>query len=443
MIKALKYKLYSFLTSGTFRFLTSLALMFFLSGCENDDDTSLSGDGNFNSQATCWQAQIADTVTAVIDILYNDSSRKVIQGGGNLMLVAFAVWMAFKLLKVLASFKEESMGEVWTEIFQKLFLVAFCSYFIFSSAIDDAINLFVLPIYQTMLELGLRGLNEQGGGLLQHLTEFLLGDFGTILFGHEEACPTELQLSVTDGHLREPIRIASNCVICEINSRLNSGIKIGVTLITSLQLFAILLGIIIILLFTAAKFGFVLFLIDALFRLNFAVFLLPVLLMGVPFNYTRKWSKHGFLMFINSSGIMMFMCLLINICVMTLEGMLQEFIGESFSLFDAASIATPMLGMLLVSLLLVNIPGFAVILADKFIGGGQGKEFAEKVSKFVQDVGKKIGAKVIDTLTDGATTTVNEMLDKYEHTRRAMDAVKQVKSKVSNAVNSLAGYNDD
>ena len=451
MIKALKYKLYSFLTSGTYRFLCSLGLMLFLSGCENDNDTSLSGDGNFNGQAACWQAQLADVVTAILDTLYNDSSRKVVTdaAGGNLMLVAFALWMAFKLLKVLASFKEESLGEVWTEIFQKMFLVAFCAWFIIPNPVtkethmDDAINLFVLPIYQTLLELGLRSMSEDGGGTLIHLKNFPLGDFGTIDFTHATACPTELSLSVTDGHLREPIRVASNCVICEINSRLNSGIKIGVVLISSLQFFALLLGVLIVLLFTAAKFGFVVFLLDSLFRLNFAVFLLPVLLMGVPFNYTRKWSKQGFLLFINSSGIMLFMGLLINICVLTLEGMLNDFVGDDFDLAAAASITTPMLGMLLVSLLLVNIPGFSITLADKFIGGGMGPEFAKKISKFVEDMGKKAGAKIIDSLTDGATTTLTEMMEKYEHTRRFIDTVKQIKNKASGALDSLAGYDDD
>lgn len=446
MIKALKYKLYSFFTSETVRFLASFAMVFLLSGCENDDDTSLSGDGNFNGQATCWQAQIADTVTAIIDNLYNDSSRKVIQGGGNLMLVAFAIWMAFKLLKVLGSFKEESLGEVWTEIMQKLFLVAFCSYFIFSNAIDDVINLFVLPIYQTLIELGLRGMMTDGGGTIIHLNNFPLGDFGTIDFTHATACPNELNLTVKDGQLREPVRAVSNCLICQINTRLNTGIKIGVVLVTSLQLFAILLGILIMLLFVASKFGFVLYLLDSLFRLNFSVFLLPVLLMGVPFNYTRKWSKYGFLMFINSSGIMMFMAILVNICILTLEGMLEDFIQESseeFGLAQAVSITTPMLGMLLVALLLVNIPGLAMILADKLIGGGAGDAIHKKVTNFIKDLGKKVGAKVINSLTDGATTTITQMLEKYEKTRRALDTVKQVKSKVSSTLSSIAGYDDD
>ena len=451
MMKALKNKLYSFLASGTSRFLFSLTMIFMLSGCENDDDTSLSGQGNYMGQAACWQAQIAKAVTMILDQLYNDSAHKVRDGGGNLMLVAFAVWLAFKLLKVLGSFKEESLGEVWTEIFQKLFMVAFCAVLIFNNWIDDAINVFVIPIFQTFIELGLRGMAADGGGTIVHVTApFDLGDFGEINFTYDiqdKACPGALNMRIDGGALKQPIDEVSGCLICQINSRLNAGIKVGTGLVTSLTLFAMILGFLIMVLFTVAKFGFVLYLIDALFRLNFAAFLLPVLLMGVPFNYTRKWSKQGFLMFINSSGIMMFMAVLVNICIMTLEELLIKYAESSeedgFSILSVLGLSTPLLAMLLVALLLVNLPGLAVTLADKFIGGGNGLEFQEKISKFIINSAKKVGAKVINTLTDGATNTATEMMEKYENTRAAIDRVKQVKSQVSSTLNSLAGYNDD
>jgi len=448
MIELLKYKLYNILSSKACRTLFSLAMVFFLSGCESDDDTSLSEEGNYNEQSSCWQTQITDAVTMIVDQLYKNGCDEVIHGGANLILVAFAVWMAFKLLKVLSSFKEESLGEVWTEIFQKLFICAVCAYFVTESAhVDEALQLFVIPIYQTLIELGLRGISSDGGGEIVHvdLTNFHLGDYGELDFTHDvPVCPDALAVQISDGNLYSSIRPSTNCMVCTIGARLNSGVKIAISLVTSGNIGGILLGIFMICLFTVAKFGFVLFVIDSLFRINFAAFLIPVLILGVPFNFTRKWSKQGFLMFINSSGIMMFMGILINIAMLSLEQLLNQFQNSGdITSENIEGNGVVLLAMFLIALLFVNIPGLAVTLANQFIGGGQGKEFADKITKFAMRMMKKAAAAVINTLSDGATNAFTETMEKYEKTREIMDNAKQIKNAIGSKIDSLAGYNDD
>lgn len=439
MIKALKYKLYSLLNSKTLRFWMLLAMPLFLSGCENDNDTSLGQDGNYAGQSSCWQTKVTNAVTAIVNQLYNDSASEVAAGGANIILVAFAVWMAFRLLRVLGSFKEESLGEVWTEILQKLFLCSVCAYFASQvHLINEAIQLFVVPIYVTILELATSMLENRTVGIVS------LGAFGQINFDFDvPACPTA-GISVEAGHF-DGISEFSNCVVCLISSRLNSGIKIAVTLVSSLKIGAILVGIIIAALFTAAKFFFVLYIVDSLFRLNFAAFLLPVLIIGVPFKYTRKWSKHGLLMFLNSSGIMMFMALLVSLIVKTLEYLVIQY-QDDFSPEGIEGFGTGLLAMILISFLLINIPGFAVALADKFIGGGGGLEFQKKISEFIVNSLKKIGASAIGGITSGATNVITKTMEKYEASRRVLDNVRQVRNATNSMVNklhSLAGHNDD
>lgn len=439
MIKTLKYKLYSLLNSKTLRFLMLFAMPLLLSGCEQDNDTSLGEDGNYAGQSSCWQTKITNAVVAVVDQLYNDSAREVARGGANVILVAFAVWMAFRLLRVLGSFKEESLGEVWTEILQKLFLCSVCAYFASQTdLINEAIKLFVVPIYVTFLELATSMLENRT------ITLVNLGAFGQINFSYDvPTCPTS-GVHIEPGSFHGIFEI-SNCVVCLISSRLNAGIKIAVTLVSSLKIGAILVGIIMAALFTAAKFFFVLYIVDSLFRLNFAAFLLPVLIIGVPFKYTRKWSKHGLLMFLNSSGIMMFMALLVSIIVKTLEFLVSRYQND-FSEEGIEGFGVGLLAMILISFLLFNIPGFAVALADKFVGGGGDLEFQKKISEFIINSLKKLGSSAVGGLTSGATNVITETMEKYEASRKVLDNVKQVKNATNSMVNkihSLAGHNDD
>ena len=99
--------------------------------------------------------------------------------------------------------------------------------------------------------------------------------------------------------------------------------------------------------------------------------------------------------------------------------------------------------MLMISLLLINIPGLGVVLADKLVGGGGDLNFQKKISKFVINSAKAAGAAVIASLTEGATSSLTTALEKYERTREFVDTIKQVKNKVSSKLNDIAGYNDD
>lgn len=438
MIQNLIYRFYNLLSAKSFRLFGCLALVLSLSGCwENDDDTSLGEDGNYTKRATCWQSVIIDKVLFVINRLYQNASGEVTDGssGATIICIGFSIWMAFKLLNVLASFKEENLGEIWTEIGQKLFVCAACAYLVSSTEhITWVFDTLILPIYKTLAELGLQVLETT-----KVKEVFELGDYKVVTFTHDPAAckiPDKFDM----GSLQSSIKETTSCVACTINDRLNSGIRIGVTLVSSLRISAIIVGITMILIFTSAKLFFILFIVDSLFRLNFAVFLIPFLIVGVPFNFTRKYSKHGLLMFLNSSGIMLFLAILVSLAMAALEKLL----GEFQSLFTAENIeglGPILLSMFLLAALFINIPGMGVALADKFIGGGQGDEFQKQVSRFVMNAMKKAAASVTGGTTAGATQAVTTILEKYEKTRAFEDNLKQTTNKANSVLDSLAGYN--
>ena len=74
-------------------------LVFALTGCDGETSGS---SGSFDRTAACWQSAILDATLGIIDTLFKDSSAKVANGGPTVILIAFSVWMAFKLLKVLS-----------------------------------------------------------------------------------------------------------------------------------------------------------------------------------------------------------------------------------------------------------------------------------------------------------------------------------------------------
>ena len=432
-------RLYSLFSSRILRCFGVVSSVLLLSGCDDIfEDSSLSGQGNYDAQSSCWQLLLLKPILAFISQLFNESAGKAANGGANLILVAFAVWMAFKMLRVLGSFKEENIGEVLTEIGQKLFICVACA-FIVNGYIIDILKITLIPIYQTIIELGSEALDNT--------TSLSLGDYGVITFKtpfDKPTCPVEPKEINSLGDLQTMVRNSSGCLICAINDRLSSGIKIGIWMVSTLHVLAMVIGLVLIAIFTIAKFGFVLFVVDSLFRINFAVYLIPILILGIPFKYTRKWSKHGALMFLNSSGIMMFMGLLVGVATKTLEEMVKTYeAANALNETGMEGMSFQLLGILMIALLLINIPAMAVVLADKFIEGGGGQEFQKKATQFVMNMVKKMGKAAVDSLSSSATEAVTNSMEKYEKVREATDNIKQVKQATADTLNKFAGYNDD
>jgi hypothetical protein len=97
----------------------------------------------------------------------------------------------------------------------------------------------------------------------------------------------------------------------------------------------------------------------------------------------------------------------------------------------------------MISMLLLNIPGLGVAIADKFVGGGGDMEFQKKVSKFVEKAAKQLRDKALSSLTYGVSSAITTPLEKYEATREKADSIKQTANKVQSKLDSLAGYDDD
>ncbi|MBR5154571.1 MAG: hypothetical protein IKW58_02485 [Alphaproteobacteria bacterium] len=414
------------------------AIILLLCACKEEDGMSKGSEENLAKQADCWQTYIINAVLLIIDKLFNLRLSTIAQPqtGGAVIMAGFAVWVGFKFLKILPSFKAQNTGEFLTEVGHKLFLCAFCAWAISSSSnFVYVANIFLVSIYDTIMELASGTVN------ISQSANFNLGVIGDVTFSNNYT-NCKAQLADISSGLKSTVAPMANCLVCSISTRLNAGIKIGVELICSFDISAMIVGLGLIIFFTVAKFGFALFVIDSLFRLNFAADILTLILVCIPFAYTRKWAVHIFLMFLNSSGIMLFIGLLVGLAVNALEIIIGS-IGPTLEEGKLDSFAPELMAMLMISLLLFSIPGLGVKLADTFIGGGGGPDFHKKISRFIIDSSKKAGAAVLAYISGGATSTITSALDKYEKTRSAADSVRQTAHKLNEKLNSLAGYNDE
>ena len=276
----MKFDIKKYFTPKIIRSIFMLFLIIILSACDKPEDGMGKGSQeNYNKQSDCWQTYIINAVTKIIDTLFGKGSD-IITGnqGSAVIMVGFAIWMGFKFLKILPSFKAQNLGEILTEIGQKLFLCAFCAWAASSKAeMIWLIDTFILPIYNTILSLASSVIDVNPSIQLD------LGDIGTETFtnNYTECQAPEVSLGQS---IKGAISPMMNCVVCSISSRLNAGVKIGIELICSLKFSAIILGILLIVFFTCAKFGFILFVVDSLFRLNFNIFLFTLSIIDLHAN---------------------------------------------------------------------------------------------------------------------------------------------------------------
>ena len=108
-----------------------------------------------NQHRECWQ-------TGIIDLLYENMGKvamgmyaKITDGALPLMMIAFALWTIFRLLKFVGSFTEDSPAEIWNEIVRKLFVCLICGLIASSTTqILWLLNTVVFTNYYAFLELG-------------------------------------------------------------------------------------------------------------------------------------------------------------------------------------------------------------------------------------------------------------------------------------------------
>lgn len=348
-------------------------------------------------QATCWQNFIIDTLYDNMGKVAMGTYTKITNGALVFMMVAFAVWLSFRLLKHVSSFTEENLGETWTEISRKLFLCLICGYLASSTnQLLFFMDTLVFPIYNAFLEFASELLAKAS------VTSTKYQDLSVFGFKFSHGEPIICKVSDTiknaslDGFPNAPKEMM-DCMVCAMNDRMNLGLAMAYKVLKAPGFMATLVGLIIIACFTFVKLGFVFYLVDSIFRFTVMVVMLPILIMGYPFKTTNKWLSQGFLTMINSAAFMMFIAFMIAISLLALEQVIVDnqdiFIeGNDDASFKEFSI--PFMCLLMIGFLIVSSVDLAKQVTDSLVGGNSGGSFNEKAKSVIVGGAKLTGSFV-------------------------------------------------
>lgn len=395
------------------KLLVLIPTILLLFACTKVDDNSTIIENTEDNVALevqhreCWQSAIVGAIYDTTSHITMGMYAHMTQGAMALMMVAFAIWLAFRMIKHVSSFTEDSPAEVWSEVMKKFFLCFVCGLLASSpTGVIWVLNSLIFPIYNAFLELGSEMLSHLGeeGKAGSNITSIYIPFIGDVESKYPLLCTvTNMDPATPEGFPTAPKQMME-CLICAVNERLNFGFKLGWVIMSQPGFMAIICGLIMVAIFFFVKIGFVFYLVDSIFRFSLMVLMLPILIMAYAFKPTRKWTTTGFTTILNSAAFMMCIAIVILMAIVAV----QQILIDNKELIEAnetslADFSVPFLMLLLVGFLLVGSMDIAKSIANSIIGGGGENNFQKKVATGVLKVGKWAAMGI---LTGGAGLAV-------------------------------------
>lgn len=343
-----------------------------------------------NAHRECWQ-------TGMIDLLYQNMGKiamgmyaKITDGALPLMMIAFALWTIFRLLKFVGSFTEDSPAEIWNEIVRKLFVCLICGLIASSTTqILWLLNTVVFPIYYAFLELGAAILNSAGDGSNFKAGSTVLSFFQEKLTLNEPvmcSAPAIGKASIESLSFPDGPRTMMNCMICTVNERLTLGFFLSFKVMDAPGFMSLITGLFILICFTIVKLGFIFYLVDSIFRFTMIAIILPILIMSYAFKQTSSWAKNGFLTIINSAALMMFMGIMMSMALLAMEKIItdnSDIFNDNANEMSFSEFSIPFMCIMLVGFLISSSVNLAQQVTDSLVGGNSDSLFQKRVGTFV------------------------------------------------------------
>jgi hypothetical protein len=343
-----------------------------------------------NAHRECWQ-------TGMIDLLYQNMGKiamgmyaKITDGALPLMMIAFALWTIFRLLKFVGSFTEDSPAEIWNEIVRKLFVCLICGLIASSTTqILWLLNTVIFPIYYAFLELGAAILNSAGDGSNFKAGSTVLNFFQEKLTLNEPvmcSAPAIGKASIESLSFPDGPRTMMNCMICTVNERLTLGFFLSFKVMDAPGFMSLITGLFILICFTIVKLGFIFYLVDSIFRFTMMAIILPILVMSYAFKQTSSWAKNGFLTIINSAALMMFMGIMMSMALLAMEKIItdnSDIFNDNANEMSFSEFSIPFMCIMLVGFLISSSVNLAQQVTDSLVGGNSDSLFQKRVGTFV------------------------------------------------------------
>ena len=367
-----------------------LPMMFMVTSCIKGDEQTPKGDvvdPNKDAEEiaeqhnNCWQKHVVAGLYDTMGSAAMKAYEGITRGALTVMMLAWAIWFSFRMLKHVSSVMEENPAEVWNDVFRKMFICFACGVAASSpGAILFFLNMLVFPIYSAFLEFGGRILAvanvemTQGlevGGVVQNWSTDPVG-----------ACRLAGGTKASLSGFPEAPKTMMSCLICAMNKRMNLGYALSFRVLQADGFMAKVVGLIIMACFTIVKLGFVFYLVDSIFKFTMMVIILPLLIMGYAFEKTKSKLQQGVVQMIDSAAFMTFIAMMISVTFMAIAEVIQAnpdiFSGKDNDNFKEASIG--MMCLILICFLVVSSLEVSQKLSSAIVGSTSGSEFQKKVT---------------------------------------------------------------
>ena len=352
------------------------------------------------------------------------------QSLANVMLVGFALWVAFSLLGKVSSFTKMDAPKYITELLTQAFKVLF-AYLMLRNA--DAVYTYALgPLLKAGMEFGMTLLSsgdsvylkscDSMSGVKNMPTNGLLPYY---LYTQLDCFIRAIQFE-----LSVPQAIGSS-LMCVSRNEAASGNVLSVPIPDFSMLFQ---GLIIWVFAWLISLAFAFYLVDATVRLGIVGALMPFLIASWPFKVTSKYTNQGFTMFMNTFFTYAFMGLVVSINIQLmgisltggqggLDAIEEALNGNSVKvLSDLLDIGFAGFLILIASCIFgFKLCGQAAELAGSMAGGGGGSSIAPEIGGMGYNVAKAAtlgtgkmawqGTKLVGNAT-GVTPKLRQARDK-------------------------------
>ena len=386
-----------------------LAAMILLSGCSDETNGSFDNDNAQTSQTPaeaaengdpaqaldCWQGSVLNTLYDVIGGTIMTQYDKLSAGSLSIMMLAFAIWVALRLLKFVSSVTESSPAEIWNEIVRKAFICLFCAYLAYSSGtLLYVINYFLFPIYGAFLEFGSQILD-----LAQNEVQSVTVFGQTVEFNVTNInCGVGDDTNATMDGFPPAFQSTMSCMICTLVDKLRLGRQMALTAMSMDGILPWLTGLLVYAIFYVVGFGFVFYLVDSIFRFGMMILMLPIFIMAYAFGPTKKWTGIGFSNIMHSAAFMMAFSIIVATVLLAMISLIAD--PETGGIFNPENpevhfkqISLATLCLLLLGFLVFGSMAVSQQLTSSIIG-------AHIDAKFQQNL-KAVGQTLLGIITGG------------------------------------------
>lgn len=235
-----------------------------LSACDNplDKATDL-GEPNLGAVKAevqkCWSCPVFTIAFNSVKSTYEAAQARAAGPAVTLMGVAFGLWLAIRVMKLVASLKEPDTGSFWTDLGVRTFWLIMGVAMLRN--ISQVMDMIVFPTFSGFIDFGLLVVGR------------LPSDVGGI------ACPTG---SPQEGMV---------CLVKAIHERLAVGQELGFAVMLAAPVFQKVFGVIIYAVSVFMGMVFPVFLLDGVLRFGIIMALLPMWIVAFCYPITRDLAK--------------------------------------------------------------------------------------------------------------------------------------------------------